>query len=77
MNLDTLDEYWRAITVIQSEEVLTCIEVAQFPHMTKDSDRQKVVKKYTDAMKLLDRGPDTRAPASMAELAKIFGVKRV
>ncbi len=37
MDAEQVEEFWQAITVIESQEVLLGMKIADFPHLTKSA----------------------------------------
>lgn len=45
MDPDILDGYWKAITVIEAQDVLVKLQIADYPHLKK-KDHVEVHKRY-------------------------------
>jgi hypothetical protein len=70
LSIDDFDQFWLAISVIESRKMLNLITVGDFSHM-KQSTRDKVFKDLSD-----DAFPSSIMPVrqvSTSELAKVLG----
>lgn len=67
MPVDEFEEYWRAINVIESKEIMTQFTVADFPHY-KGAKRKEIYNK----LKMAFNETSSRAQ-STEEIARMLG----